>query len=166
MKELIDALLKLSRVGRADISRQSVDLSSIAQQILQQLQEGSPDRDLEVTVEEGVIATGDRALLAVVMQNLLENAWKYTSTKERAAIEFGKTVIDGAQVYFIRDNGIGFDMAYADKLFGVFRRLVSDTDFPGTGIGLATVQRIIARHGGRVWGEGSPNQGATFFFTI
>jgi light-regulated signal transduction histidine kinase (bacteriophytochrome) len=166
MKELIAALLKLSRVGRADINRQEVALGDMALGILHQLQESYPERKVEFTVEDGVTAVGDRALLGLVMQNLLENAWKYTAPRETATIEFGKTEIDGDQVYFIRDNGIGFDMAHADKLFGVFRRLVSEREYEGTGIGLATVQRIIIRHGGRVWGEGIPDKGATFYFTL
>lgn len=166
MKELIEALLKLSRVGRADISREHVDLSSVARQILKHLEEGSPDRRVQVTVEDGVDVFGDRALLGVVMQNLLGNAWKYTSRREMATIEFGRTDIQGETVCFVRDNGIGFAQEHADNLFGVFRRLVSDEEFEGTGIGLATVKRIITRHGGRIWGEGEPGKGATFYFSL
>ncbi|GAM10849.1 cyanobacterial phytochrome B [Geobacter sp. OR-1] len=166
MKELIAALLRLSRVGRADISKQNIDLSIMATQILQQFQEDSRERNVTAKIEDGVTAVGDKALLSIVLQNLLENAWKYTAPRENATIEFGKTDINGKLAYFVRDNGIGFDMAYADRLFGVFRRLVREKDFAGTGIGLATVQRIIARHGGTVWGEAEPDNGATFYFTL
>jgi light-regulated signal transduction histidine kinase (bacteriophytochrome) len=109
---------------------------------------------------------GDEILLRTVLQNLLENAWKYTSRQKRAVIEFGQTDDDGTTVYYVKDNGIGFEMAYANKLFGVFQRLVTDNEFVGIGIGLATVKRIIERHGGRVWAEGNPDQGATFYFTL
>ncbi len=166
MKELIDALLNLSRVGRIEMRQQEVDLSSLARGIFQQLRETYPERAVTVSVEDGLKGSGDKTLLGIALQNLLENAWKYTSRQEQASIAFGRTVSNGEPEFFVRDNGIGFDMTYADSLFGVFRRLVSNSEFPGTGIGLATVQRIIARHGGRVRAEGEPGQGATFYFTL
>jgi len=166
MGRLIDALLNLSRLGRQDLVLQEVNLSLLAQTLVQQLKESDPERNVNVTVAPGICVRGDRTLLGVVLQNLLENAWKYTAQRALAEIEFGSTKIGGERTIFVRDNGIGFDMQHAGNLFGVFRRLVSETEFPGTGIGLATVQRIIARHGGRVWAEGLPGQGATFYFTL
>ena len=166
MGGLIDALLKLSRVGRAEMRRQQVDLSDMATAILHQFQESEPERRVTISVQGQLTALGDRELLGVVLQNLLGNAWKYTGLREGASVEFGCCEVAGETAYFVRDNGIGFDMSHANKLFGVFRRLVSENEFPGTGIGLATVQRIIARHGGRVWAEGAQNQGAVFYFTL
>jgi signal transduction histidine kinase len=166
MEGLIGALLKLSRVGRQDIVVQEVDLSRLAMVVVQQLKEHDPERKVTITIEPGVSVRGDRTLMGVVMQNLLENAWKYTALKDQANIEFGRKTIDGRPVCYVRDNGIGFDVQYAESLFGVFRRLVSESEFPGTGIGLATVQRIVARHGGRVWAEGVPGEGATFYFAL
>ncbi|HEY5974563.1 MAG TPA: ATP-binding protein [Geobacteraceae bacterium] len=166
MGQLIDDLLQLSRLGRAEMRQEEVDLSGLAHGILQQLQETSPERTTTVRIEPLMAVMGDEVLIRTVLQNLLENAWKYTARQEQAVIEFGRTDDDGETVYYVRDNGIGFDMAYANKLFGVFQRLVTDSEFAGTGIGLATVHRIIQRHGGRVWAEGKPDQGATFYFTL
>jgi signal transduction histidine kinase len=166
MGQLIDDLLQLSRLGRADMRQEKVDLSGLALGVLKQLQEASPERTVSVRVERMMEVMGDEVLIRTVLQNLLENAWKYTSRQEQAVIEFGRTDDNGETVYYVRDNGIGFDMAYANKLFGVFQRLVSDSEFAGTGIGLATVHRIIERHGGRVWAEGTPDQGAIFYFTL
>jgi signal transduction histidine kinase len=166
MKALIDALLTLSRVGRADICREDVDLSSVATEIVNQLHDRHPERDVTFSITDGITARGDRTLLTLVLQNLLENAWKDTTPREKAEITFGATGANGERVFSVRDNGIGFDMAYADKLFGVFHRLVDDNEFSGTGIGLATVHRIITRHGGDVWASGEPDRGATFSFTL
>jgi PAS domain S-box-containing protein len=146
MGQLIDALLKLSRTTRSEISRENVDLSALAKNIAQELR--------------------DAWLLRIALENLLANAWKFTGKQSRALIEFGASEYEGTCPYFVRDNGAGFDMTYADKLFGAFQRLHRTNEFPGTGIGLATVQRIIHRHGGRVWAEGYPGQGATFYFTL
>jgi two-component system, sensor histidine kinase and response regulator len=166
MSQLIDNVLYLSRVTRADLREQEVDLSAIVSLILTRLQEGEPDRELDAKIRPGVIVTGDGQLLKIAMENLLENAWKFTSKQPESRIEFGMTQAGGEPTYFVRDNGAGFDMSYADRLFGPFQRLHPQGDFPGNGVGLATVQRIIHRHGGRVWAEGLEGQGATFYFTM
>jgi signal transduction histidine kinase len=166
MSELIDDVLYLSRVTRADLREQEVDLSGLVGMILSRLQEGEPGRKVEVKVRPGVVVTGDGQLLRIALENLLENAWKFTSKQSESRIEFGVTQAAGEPTYFVRDNGAGFDMTYADRLFGPFQRLHAQGEFPGSGIGLATVQRIIHRHGGRVWAEGLIGQGATFQFTL
>jgi signal transduction histidine kinase len=166
MGQLIDDLLKLSRVTRAEAYHETVELSALAQMIATELQHQEPERQVEFVIEDGLTAKGDSRLLRVVLENLIGNAWKFTAKKPRARIEFGDERLNGRRAYFVRDDGVGFDMAYADKLFGAFQRLHSATEFDGTGIGLASVQRIIHRHGGRVWAEGELEQGATFFFTL
>jgi len=167
MSELIDALLVLSGVSRAEIVRLSVDLSSLARSISDRLKKTQPDREVEWRIEDGLTVEGDPRLLSLVLENLLDNAWKFTSKTERAYIEFGVRVQpEGQSVYFVKDNGAGFDMAYADKLFVAFQRLHSAGEYPGTGIGLATVQRIIHRHDGRVWAEGEVGRGATIYFSL
>lgn len=166
MGVLIDDLLSLARVSRAKIEKRSVDASALAASIVAHLRERDPGRNVEVQIEEGVQAWADPGLLAVVLENLLNNAWKFTSKRDRAFIEFGKSRNNGACPYFVRDNGAGFDPKYADRLFGAFQRLHPMTDFPGTGVGLATVQRIIARHGGAVWAESGVDRGAAFYFTL
>ena len=166
MSQLIDDVLHLSRVTRADLREQDVDLSSVAHLILTRLQESEPARKVEVKIRPGVVVTGDAQLLRIVLENLLENAWKFTSKQAESRIEFGVTQVSGEPTYFVRDNGAGFNMTYGDRLFGPFQRLHSQGEFPGSGIGLATVQRIIHRHGGRVWAEGLEGQGATFQFTL
>jgi len=165
MAQLIDDLLKLSRVTRGEMQRETMDLSAMAKEIVEEFQV-EPERGVECKVAEGVIGNGDGRLIRVVLENLLGNAWKFTSKQRQAIIEFGIIQHDGQAAYFVRDNGVGFDMAYSDKLFGAFQRLHGMKEFPGTGIGLATVQRIIHRHGGKVWAEGSVGQGATFYFTL
>lgn len=165
MSELIDDLLSLSQVTRTQISRQSVDLSALAQTIATNLQQTQPEREVEFIIAEGIIVNGDKRLLQIVLENLLANAWKFTAISQ-ARIEIGVTQHEGQPVYFVRDNGVGFDMTYAERLFNTFQRLHSTAEFPGTGIGLAIVQRIIHRHGGRVWAEGAVGQGATFYFTV
>jgi signal transduction histidine kinase len=166
MGRLIDDLLELSRIARQDMRRESVDLSALAGEIAAELQESQPDRDVDLGIADGLTATGDSSLLRVALQNLLDNAWKFTSPHPRAKIELGVTEADGERAYFVRDDGVGFDMAYAEKLFQPFRRLHSDAEFEGTGIGLATVQRIIKRHGGSVWVEAEVEQGCSVYFTL
>lgn len=165
MDRLIEDLLKLSRVGRSELSWQEIDLSAMAESILRELHSGDTSRNVRIRITPGLRACGDERLLRVALDNLLRNAWKFTGNQPETVIEFGAT--DGQErAFFVRDNGAGFDMAYASKLFGVFQRLHSASEYPGTGIGLATVQRIIGRHGGRAWAEGSVNHGATFYFTL
>ena len=166
MSQLIDDVLHLSRVTRADLREQEVDLSRLAGMILARLQESEPARKVEVKIRPGVIVTGDGQLLRIALENLFENAWKFSSKQADSRIEFGVTQASGEPTYFVRDNGAGFDMTYADRLFGPFQRLHTHGEFPGSGIGLATVQRIVHRHGGRVWAEGLVGQGATFQFTL
>jgi PAS domain S-box-containing protein len=167
MGELIDDLLKLSRVTRSEMHRTQVDLSTLAREIVAELHSTQPERNVEWAIASGLVALGDVRLLKVALENLLNNSWKFTSSNIQSRIEFNAILQEDAKLaYFVRDNGVGFDMAYADKLFGAFQRLHSSTQFPGTGIGLATVQRIIHRHGGRVWAEGVVQQGATFYFSL
>lgn len=166
MGVLIDDLLKLSRLTRQEMNRQSVDLSRLARAVREELRGIEPDRDVEFVVQDGLVAQGDEHLLRVAVQQLLENAWKFTGQQPAARVEFGRTTLDHCDAFFVRDNGVGFDMTYADKLFGAFQRLHAADEFPGTGIGLATVHRIIHRHGGRIWAESAPGQGATFYFTL
>ncbi|NWG87804.1 MAG: PAS domain S-box protein [Hydrogenophilaceae bacterium] len=166
MSQLIDDLLKLSRLSRATLQPETVDLSALARDILAHLHELDPERPLQTEVMPDLAATGDPGLLRAALENLLGNAWKYSSKQPRPRIEFGATRQDGETVYFVRDNGVGFDMAHAGKLFGAFQRLHHRDEFEGTGIGLATVQRIVHRHGGRIWAEAAPGQGATFYFTL
>jgi signal transduction histidine kinase len=166
MSQLIDDVLYLARVTRAEMREQELDLSALVTLLLDRMLEAEPGRQVEIKVRPGVTVTADGQLLRIAVENLLENAWKFTSKTPAARIEFGVTNMAGEPTYFVRDNGAGFDMAYADRLFGPFQRLHPSSEFPGTGIGLATVQRIIHRHGGRAWAEGMPGQGATFHFTI
>ncbi len=166
MAQLIDDVLHLSRVTRAELREQDVDLSTLAQLILNRLRESEPARKVDVKIRPGVVVTGDGQLLRIALENLFENAWKFTSKQPESRIEFGVTQASGEPTYFVRDNGAGFNMTYVDRLFGPFQRLHAQGEFPGSGIGLATVQRIIHRHGGRVWAEGLVGQGATFQFTL
>jgi PAS domain S-box-containing protein len=166
MAELIDDLLQLSRLTRSEMRVEEVNLSELAIAIATELQNTQPERQVEFAIEPDLIATGDPHLLKIVLENLLCNAWKFTGKQPQARIEFGLTEDDGTPAYFVRDNGTGFDMEYADKLFGAFQRLHAMTEFEGTGIGLATVQRIVHRHGGRVWAKGEVGVGATFYFIL
>jgi len=165
MDMLIEDLLMLSRVGRGELQRQVVDLSALSGTIAAELQRAEPKRSVHFIIDGDLKTQGDERLLRIVLENLLRNAWKFTSRKPRARIEFGFKP-EPEPAYFVRDNGAGFDMAYAGRLFGVFQRLHSTTEFPGTGVGLATVQRIVNRHGGRAWAEGVINEGATFYFSL
>ena len=166
MGQLIDDLLELSRVSRAEMECERVDLTELSRGVIEDLREGDDDRNVEVRISEGMTAWGDRRLLLLVLQNLIGNAWKYSSKREHAVIEVDVVRRNGREVFLVRDNGVGFDMAFADKLFGAFQRLHSSAEFEGTGIGLATVQRIVHRHGGDIWAEAEPDRGATFFFTL
>ncbi len=165
MERLIEDLLKLSRVTRAELQRQPVNLSALAESIADDLRKSEPARNVEFVLAPDLQAVGDERLLRVALDNLLSNAWKFTSGRKNARVEFGITR-QPEPAFFVRDNGAGFDMAYADKLFGVFQRLHTHTEFPGTGVGLATVQRILRRHEGRAWAEAAVNRGATFYFTL
>ncbi|MDB6064542.1 MAG: hypothetical protein JWR26_750 [Pedosphaera sp.] len=167
MDRLILDLLDLSRLSRTDMEPQSVDLSAMAEGIVAAIRQTDPTRAVDFVIAPHLVAMGDKELLHIVLENLIENAWKFIDRRQRGRIEFGiEQQPDGRQAYFVRDNGAGFDMAYAGKLFGVFERLHNSAEFPGNGIGLAMVRRIIERHGGSVWATGALNQGATFYFTL
>ncbi|MEO6953815.1 MAG: ATP-binding protein, partial [Polyangia bacterium] len=166
MAQLIDDLLGLSRVTRSELRSEALDFSELARASNSRLQRAQPTRSIEVVIQDGLLVNGDPRLLAVVLDNLLGNAWKFTGGRADARVDFGATSKDGHPVYFVRDNGAGFDMAFANKLFGVFQRLHTTNEFEGTGVGLATVQRVVTRHGGRVWAEAAVNRGATFYFTL
>ncbi len=171
MEQLIDDILRLSQVTKSKMQFDTVDLSRIAKEIVISLRQTSKEREVEFIIPEGIVAQGDEQLLKIVLENLLCNAWKYTRNKPRARIEFGVfqqgiNTQSSVDTYFVRDDGAGFDMAKADKLFGAFSRLHGKNEFEGTGIGLATVQRIVHRHGGKIWADGEVNKGATFYFTL
>ena len=166
MAQLIDDLLNLSRVTRSDMRCEPVNLSALAQTIAEELKKTQPGRQVECVIKEGLTVNGDARLLKLVLENLLSNSWKFTAKHTSARIEFGVERPDGKFAYFVRDDGAGFDMAYVEKLFTPFQRLHAPTEFPGTGIGLALVQRIIHRHGGRVWAKGEVEKGATIYFTL
>ncbi|MBU5614968.1 sensor histidine kinase [Geomonas azotofigens] len=165
MGDLIDDLLELSRIGRLELRRATVSLSELAFGIGCKLQDAEPARRVDLLIEPGLQVQGDRLLLELMLENLVGNAWKYSSGRERARIELGACTHEGEETFFIRDNGVGFDMAYQDKLFGAFQRL-HGSEFEGTGIGLATVKRIVERHGGTVWAKGVVDEGATVYFTL
>lgn len=166
MAELIDGLLELSRVTRSEVRRESIDLSSLAREAIANLRKVEPDRRVEVVIQDGITAAVDARLTKIAIENLLGNAWKFTGKRAEARIEFSARMSDGLATYLVRDNGAGFDMAYAAKLFGAFQRLHAASEYPGTGIGLATVQRIVNRHNGRIWAEGEIERGAAFYFTL
>lgn len=166
MTQLIDDMLSLSRVTRSEIHLEKVDLSALVNAIAADLRKIQPERKARFIITPGLVAYGDQHLLIIALENLLGNSWKFTGKRPEARIEFGAVDKQGRPAYFVRDNGAGFDMAYAGKLFGAFQRLHGMAEFPGTGIGLATVQRIIHRHGGEVWAEGKVEQGATFYFML
>jgi PAS domain S-box-containing protein len=166
MGKLIDDLLTLSRLGRTQIRFSEVDLSELCERVVRELSAQDPKRKAEVTVQPGMKTRADPGLITAVMQNLISNAWKFTSKKERTQIEIGSVVKDDETVYFVKDNGAGFDMKYSDKLFGAFQRLHRTDEFAGTGVGLATVRRVIHRHGGKIWVEAKEGEGATFYFTL
>lgn len=166
MGHLIDDLIKLSRISRGELQRTTVNMSEIAREITESIREADPIRDVEFIIQDGLAVEGDERLLKVLLENLIANAWKYTSKKPSACIEFGQMPHNGQSAYFVGDNGAGFDMTYAEKLFGAFQRLHAGNEFEGTGIGLATCKRIIHRHGGTIWAESKVDEGATFYFTL
>ncbi len=166
MCDLVEDLLNFSRLTCVEVREQAIDLSALVRAIAAELTAREPDRTVEFAIESGVTAWGDLVLLRAAILNLIENAWKFTRRCERARIEFGLQRENGSGVFFVRDNGAGFDMTDAERLFRPFQRLHRDSDYEGTGIGLATVDRIIRRHGGRIWAEGAADQGAVFFFTL
>jgi light-regulated signal transduction histidine kinase (bacteriophytochrome) len=166
MAGLIDDLLSLSHLSREPLRHGRVDLSALAREIGVEQEQQNPGRTVELIVAPGLVAEADERMLRVVLTNLLSNAWKFTGYEARARIEVGAREEGGELAFFVRDNGAGFDQAYAGKLFGAFQRLHSMQEFKGNGIGLALVQRIVRRHGGRVWAEGAVGQGATFHFTL
>jgi len=167
MDRLVNDLLSFSRMGRAELSRQRVDLSALVDEVIEELAPEAVGREVEWRISRLPVVTADRAMLRVVLVNLLSNALKFTGPVARALVEIGcRQADDGTTIVFVRDNGVGFDMAYVKKLFGVFERLHGADEFPGTGIGLANVRRIISRHGGQTWAEGAPDAGATFSFSL
>jgi len=166
MSQLIEDLLQLSQVTRSEIRIAQVDLAELAREIAADLQATQPERNVTWVTAPSMVVKADAAMLRIALNNLLGNAWKFTSKTSLPRIEFGAKNENGSMLYYVNDNGAGFDMAYAGKLFGAFQRLHTDRDFEGTGIGLALVQRIIHRHGGKVWGEGIVGKGATFYFTL
>jgi signal transduction histidine kinase len=166
MGRLIDELLGLSRVTRAELAIRSVDLSEIAREIAASLQQQHPDRAVRWEIDTSLRVHADKPLMQIALQNLLENAWKFTSKNDQAVIRVGRSEHDGKLACFVSDNGVGFDMAYADRLFGAFQRLHHESEFSGTGIGLAIVQRIVRRHEGQIWAQSQPARGATFYFTV
>jgi PAS domain S-box-containing protein len=166
MCDMIAGLLDLSRIARAEIRREKIDVTALVRAIAHEYRTAEPSRDIEVLIQENLFTEGDAKLLRIALDNLIRNAWKFTRKRPKALIEFGKTENMGKTAFFLRDNGAGFDMKYADKLFEVFQRLHSDAEFEGTGVGLATVRRIIKRHSGEIWAEGEIDKGAIFFFTL
>ncbi len=167
MGTLIDDILKLSRITRAEMNKERVDLSTVAETVVVRLEESKTEgRQVEFVIQKGLTAMGDSKLLEVVLTNLLDNAFKFTSKRQEAHIEFGQTTMEGEPAFFVRDNGAGFDMTYATNLFGAFQRMHRVSEFPGTGVGLATVQRVINRHGGRIWATSEVGQGTTFYFIL
>lgn len=166
MAQLIDALLSLAQVGRGQLQPIELDFSYLVQSVASETAAANPERNVRVAVAPGMRAHGDPRLLRIVIANLLENAWKFTARRQRGAVEVGPCQNTALPTYYVRDNGAGFDPSYASRLFGAFQRLHADREFPGTGIGLAIVQRVISRHGGTVWADSRPEQGATFYFSL
>jgi light-regulated signal transduction histidine kinase (bacteriophytochrome) len=166
MSELIDALLVLSRISRHTLRREAVDVTAVAESVIADLRQKDPERRVDVTIQPRMTVHGDRRLISDLITNVISNAWKFTSKIPSARIEVGQEIEGSMSTLYVRDNGAGFDMQYAPKLFKPFQRLHSPNDFEGSGVGLATVARIVDRHGGRIWAEAKPNEGATFYFTL
>jgi light-regulated signal transduction histidine kinase (bacteriophytochrome) len=163
---LIDDLLNLSQISRRELRRQAVNLSALAGAVAKHLAQAHPQRRVEVLIAPAIMVEADRGLVQIVLENVIGNAWKFTARTDGARIEVGQLERDGETICFVRDNGAGFDMRYAGKLFGAFQRLHTPREFEGTGIGLSIVQRIVVKHGGRIWAEAKPGQGATLYFTL
>jgi light-regulated signal transduction histidine kinase (bacteriophytochrome) len=166
MQQIVEDLLRLSRLANHALTVQDIDLAGIGRSVVAVMQEMEPDRNVDVVIPETMAMRADPLLMQIALENLIGNAWKFTRRTETARIELGVTEKNGQQVFFVRDNGAGFDMQYADKLFSAFQRLHSEKDFPGIGIGLTTVLRVVERHGGRVWAEAVVDEGATFYFSL
>jgi two-component system sensor histidine kinase/response regulator len=166
MTSVFDGLQTLFRLTSGEVHREQLDITGLATEIAEEIRANHPDRTVEVVIAPGMTASGDKRLVQILLTNLLSNAWKFTSPKASPRIEVGTELVDGEPRVFVRDNGVGFDMIYAHRLFGAFQRLHSQSDFPGAGIGLATGQRIVNRHGGRIWAEGAVGGGATFYFVL
>jgi signal transduction histidine kinase len=167
MGTLIEDLLQLARITRCDFNRQKLDISGLAEETVDKLKQQNPERDVKIKLEDNLYATGDEHLISIALDNLLGNSWKYTAKTSQPSIEFGSShSSNGHDIYYVKDNGAGFDMKYADKIFMAFQRLHSKEDYPGTGVGLATVQRVIDRHGGKIWAESDIGKGTTIFFTL
>jgi two-component system sensor histidine kinase/response regulator len=166
MTSVFDGLQSLFRLTSGEIHREQLDITRLAKEIADEVRTEHPDRKVRVQVADGMTASGDKRLLRILLANLINNAWKFTGLEEAPKIEIGTEIVDGESRLFVRDNGVGFDMIYAHRLFGAFQRLHSQSDFPGAGIGLATARRIVNRHGGRIWAEGAVGEGATFYFVI
>jgi two-component system sensor histidine kinase/response regulator len=166
MASVFEGLQTLFRLTSGEVHREKLDVTALAREIVREMKAGVAGRDVKVEVAQAMTASGDRRLVRILLSNLLSNAWKFTSIKPAAVIEVGTEIVDGESRIYVRDNGVGFDMIYAHRLFGAFQRLHSQSEFPGAGIGLATAQRIVNRHGGRIWAEGAAGEGATFYFVI
>jgi len=166
MNQMIDAMLTLARLSSQPLARQPVNLSQLAGYVIDDLRRASPERQAEIEIEPELQVHGDPTLLRLVLENLLGNAWKYSARRQQAHIVFSREMVDGRPTYVVRDNGAGFDMRTAERLFGLFQRLHSASDFPGTGVGLASVRRIVQRHGGEIWADAEPGRGAAFHFTL
>jgi two-component system sensor histidine kinase/response regulator len=166
MTSVFDGLQSLFRLTSGEIHREQLDITRLAREIADEVRTENPDRKVKVHIAEGMTASGDKRLLRILLSNLINNAWKFTGLEPEPRIEVGTEIVDGETRLFVRDNGVGFDMIYAHRLFGAFQRLHSQSDFPGAGIGLATGRRIVNRHGGRIWAEGAVGEGATFYFAI
>jgi two-component system, sensor histidine kinase and response regulator len=166
MTSVFDGLQQLFRMTSGEIKREQIDISAMAREVVEETRAANPDRDVEVAVAEGITASGDLRLVRILLTNLVNNAWKFTAGEPEAKVEIGREMVDGEPRLFVRDNGVGFDMIYAHRLFTAFQRLHSQSDFPGVGIGLATARRIVNRHGGRIWAEGAVGEGATFYLVL
>jgi len=166
MGQLIDDLLRLSRITRAELTCRPINLHDLADEICQELRKSNPERAINIQIAKNLKAEGDERLVRVALENLINNAWKFTTQNSNPHIEIGKKIQDGKKLFYVRDNGVGFNMNYSEKLFGAFQRLHTVDEFPGTGIGLAIVKRIVHKHGGKIWAESEPGQGATFYFTL
>jgi light-regulated signal transduction histidine kinase (bacteriophytochrome) len=166
MKQLIEALLNMARLTAGEVQENVVDMSALAQVIIHELRKQEPYRQADILIAEKMRVRGDATMLQVMLQNLLSNAWKFTSKREKTTIEFGVEARDLRNIYFIRDNGAGFDMQFAERIFMPFKRFHANSEFPGVGIGLATADRIIKRHNGRIWAESEPGKGTVFYFSL